>query len=125
VIRVFLVDDQPAIRAGLRMRLALEPDVIVVGEAADGREALAKAAELSPDVVVMDVGLPCLDGIAATSALVAGAPRTSVVILTLRDDAATREQARAAGAAAFVAKHDADGALLAAIRRAAGRRSSD
>jgi DNA-binding NarL/FixJ family response regulator len=117
-IRVLLVDDQPAVRAGLRMRLALEPDLMVVGEAADGREAVAMVAELAPDVVVMDVDLRGADGIAVTATLAASG-RRPVVVLALRDDPVTRECARAAGAAAFVAKHETDDRLLAAIRRAA------
>lgn len=118
MIRVFLVDDQPAVRAGLRMRLALEPDLLVVGEAGNGCEALAKATDLAPDVVVMDIRLPCLDGIAATAALRTRSPRPAVVVLTLDDDPAAREAAQRAGAVAFVAKHEADGSLLAAIRHA-------
>jgi DNA-binding NarL/FixJ family response regulator len=118
-IRVVLADDQPAIRQGLRLRLGLEPDIEIVGEAADGSDAVALAATLHPDVVVMDVTMPRLDGISATSQLLAQTPTSAVVILSLHDDEATRTRARHAGAAAFVAKHDADRLLLAAIREAA------
>lgn len=120
-IRVLLVDDQSNVRRGLTMRLSLEPDIEVVGEAADGRAAVEAARRLRPSVVLMDVEMPELDGIAATTEIRAALPGTEVVILTLHDDADTRCRAEAAGAASFVAKHRMDGALLEAIRRAAGR----
>lgn len=118
-IRLLLVDDEPAIRRGLRMRLALESDVEVVGEAADGAAALKQVQRLAPEVVLMDVEMPGLDGIAATSELRASASGPAVVMLSMHDDAATVARALAAGAAAFVAKHSIDSALLTAIRRAA------
>lgn len=117
-IKILLVDDQSAIRVGLRMRLMLEPDLEIIGEAADGVDALRRARNLAPDVVVMDVDLPRLDGLAATEALQIMAPRCRVVILTLHDSAPMRVRAQEAGAAAFVSKHAGDMPLLAAIRRA-------
>jgi DNA-binding NarL/FixJ family response regulator len=119
MITILLVDDQPAVRRGLRMRLALEPDVTVVGEADDGAKAVEMAASLDPDVVVMDVEMPGMDGIAACTALQERALRSSVVVLTLYDDAAMRDRALAAGAVAFVGKGEAAEALPVAIRRAA------
>jgi DNA-binding NarL/FixJ family response regulator len=118
-IRLLLVDDEPAIRRGLRMRLALESDVEVVGEAADGVAALEQVERLAPQVVLMDVEMPGLDGIATVRELRARSAGVAVVMLSMHDDAATVERALAAGAAAFVAKHRIDGALLAAIRQAA------
>jgi len=118
-IRVLLADDQPTIRQGLRLRLDLEPDIDVVGEASDGNDAVALASVLRPDVVIMDVRMPHLDGIDATYALRVQSPGSAVVILSLHDDAGTRNRARRAGAAAFVAKHEADHSLLNAIRDAA------
>jgi DNA-binding NarL/FixJ family response regulator len=118
-IMVLLVDDQPAMRQGLRLRLAIESDITVVGEAGDGQSAVDLAGTLTPDVVVMDVTMPGMDGIAATRALRAAVPSSAVVILTLHDDAATRHRASLAGAAAFVAKHHPPSELLAAIRAAA------
>jgi DNA-binding NarL/FixJ family response regulator len=115
-IRLLLVDDQPAVRRGLRMRFALEPDLEVVGEADDAVEAIPLARALRPDVVLMDVELPGMDGISALEMLRTATPRSAVVIFTLRDDAATQEKARAAGAEAFVAKHRTEELLLAAIR---------
>jgi DNA-binding NarL/FixJ family response regulator len=121
VIRLLLVDDQPGTRRGLRMRLELEPDVMVVGEAGDGVAALRLVDELAPDVVVMDVEMPVMDGIAATKALRRSplGDRCAVVILSLYDDAVTQSRAHEAGAAEFVAKHRMDEPLLAAIRAAA------
>lgn len=104
---------------GVRMRLALEPDLTVIGEASDGRAALALIPELRPDVVLMDVAMPGMDGLTATAALREVAPASAVVILSLYDNVAMRAQARVAGAASFVAKHDGAVSLLAAIREAA------
>jgi DNA-binding NarL/FixJ family response regulator len=118
-IKVLLVDDQPVIRQGLRLRMATEADIAVIGEAGDGRAALDLAARLSPDVIIMDIAMPGLDGIEATRHLRAKVPGSTVVILSLSDDAATRARAAEAGAAAFVAKHEADGLLLDTIRRLA------
>jgi DNA-binding NarL/FixJ family response regulator len=115
---LLLVDDDPRLRRGLRMRLELEPDLVVVGEANDGVEAVRQAVATTPDVVVMDVEMPAMDGIAAIAALRARAPRSAIVVLSIHDDANTRERALAAGASAFVAKHEADGVLLSAIRDA-------
>ena len=77
MIRVILVDDQITVRHGLRMRLMLEPDMLVVGEAGDGQEALHLALSLSPDVVLMDIEMPGMDGIAATEAMKAQAPQSA------------------------------------------------
>ncbi len=117
-IRVLLVDDQPAVRQGLRIRLVLEPDVEVVGEAGDGAGAISLAQSLRPDVILMDVRMPGMDGISAVRTLRAVAPESAAVILSLYDDARTRARAEEAGAAAFVAKHKVEETLLAAIRRA-------
>lgn len=119
VIRLLLVDDQPQVRRGLVMRLGLEPDVEVVGEAGDAESALELAGRLRPDVVIMDVELPGMDGIDATRSLRTSLPRTAIVMLSLHDDHDTVARAKAAGAAAFVAKHRMEGPLLAAIRDAA------
>jgi DNA-binding NarL/FixJ family response regulator len=118
-IQVLLVDDEPKVLRGLRMRLNVEPDISVVGEASDGSTAIDMARLLMPNVIVMDVSMPVMDGIAATRELVSRIPAVAVVILSLHDDHATIENALAAGAAAFVAKRELDGELLAAIRQAA------
>jgi DNA-binding NarL/FixJ family response regulator len=101
------------------MRLGLEPDIVVVGEANDGRSALRLVQTLQPDVILMDVRMPGMDGVTATAGLRAVAPRSAIIILSLRGDPATRARAKAAGAFAFVEKQDAGEALLTAIRQAA------
>ncbi|MCU0502947.1 MAG: response regulator transcription factor, partial [Anaerolineae bacterium] len=85
------------------MRLSAEPDFSVIGEASDGEAALALAGGLCPDVVVMDVEMPYLDGIATTRALRLVCPSAEVIVLSLHDDEITRAHAKKAGAAAFVA----------------------
>ena len=121
-IRVLLVDDQPSVLRGLRMRLGLESDLEVVGEAYDGQQALDAAVSATPDVVLMDIEMPVMDGITATTRMHTEQPRCAVVVLSLHDDIPTRERARVAGATDFVAKHDIDHALTDAIRSAANRR---
>lgn len=117
MIRVILVDDQITVRHGLRMRLMLEPDMLVVGEAGDGQEALHLALSLSPDVVLMDIEMPGMDGIAATEAMKAQAPQSAVVMLSIYADTLTRTRAQVAGAVAFVEKQGTTGELLATIRQ--------
>src|SRR5512143_983620 len=97
-IKVLLVDDQPAVRRGLRMRLSLEPDIVVIGEASDGEEGVALARTLNPDVVVMDALMPQMDGISATTAIRQEGLGCAVVVLSLYDDARTQADARTAGA---------------------------
>jgi len=120
MIRVLLVDDQSVVRRALRGRFHLEPDLEVVGEASTGSEALALAQTLSPDVVLMDIEMPEMDGITATAALRRVVPQSSVVILSIHDDAQARARTQAAGAVALVEKRGATETLLAAIRQAAG-----
>jgi DNA-binding NarL/FixJ family response regulator len=120
-IRVLIVDDQASVRRGLRMRLGLEADIEVVGEASDGAEAVAASSQIQPDVILMDVEMPLVCGISATMAITQSTPHAEVVILSLHDDIDTRERARAAGATGFVAKHEIDRALTDAIRSAATR----
>lgn len=119
VIKLLLVDDQPALRRGLGMRLALEPDMQVIGEAADGEEALKLIKMLAPDVVLMDVEMPRMDGIAATKALHATVTSAVVVMLSIHDDVITRARAQKAGAVAFLGKNGSTETLVAAIRQAA------
>jgi DNA-binding NarL/FixJ family response regulator len=127
MIRVLLVDDQSVVRRTLRARFHLEPDLEVVGEARTGREALVLAQTLTPDVVLMDIQMPEMDGIQATAALLRVVPQSAVVILSIYDDALTRRRAQAAGAVAFVEKCGATEALFSAIRQGARRagKSSD
>jgi DNA-binding NarL/FixJ family response regulator len=121
MIRVLLVDDQPAVLHGLRVRFQLEPDLQVVGEASTGSEALTLAQALTPDVVLMDIEMPGMDGIQATTALYTVVPQSAVVILSIHTDRQTRLRAQAAGAVAFVEKRGITDTLLAAIRLAAAQ----
>ncbi|HYP58808.1 MAG TPA: response regulator transcription factor [Thermomicrobiales bacterium] len=121
MIRALLVDDQPQILEGLEMLLALESDVTIVGTAQTAQEAIALAHALQPDIIVMDVRLPGIDGIAATRALGQDLPSGKVVILSLYCDPETRRLAAEAGAQAFVAKHDMTQSLLATIRQVAAQ----
>ena len=121
MIRVLLVDDQAVVRHALRGCFHLEPDLEVVGEASSGSEALALAQTLTPDVVLMDLQMPEMDGIQATAVLRRLVPQSVVVILSISVDEQTRTRAQVAGAVAFVEKRGATDALLSAIRLAAGQ----
>ncbi|HUE99888.1 MAG TPA: response regulator transcription factor [Anaerolineales bacterium] len=121
MITIVIVDDQPAVREGLRMRLGLEADMQIVGEARDGNEALEVVPRLRPDVLIMDLEMPVMDGLAATQSLRSFLPKTQVIILTIHDDETSHKQAREAGAAGFVSKHADDSVLLNAIRALASR----
>lgn len=118
MIKLLLVDDQQVVRRGLRMRLVLEPDITVVGEASTGEQALALVQSLAPDIVLMDVEMPAMDGITATAALQKARVQSVVVMLSIHDDDLTRARAQAAGAAAFAEKHGRIEALIATIRQA-------
>lgn len=124
MITVVIADDQPAVREGLRMRLGLEADIKVMGEAGDGQAALEAVARLQPDIVIMDMEMPVMDGLATARRLQALAPDCRVIVLTIHDDEATRQRAREAGAAGFVSKHEDDVVLLNAIRALANRPKS-
>jgi DNA-binding NarL/FixJ family response regulator len=115
-IRVLLVDDQQLIRVGFRLVLEAEPDLDVVGEAADGDEAITAAAALSPDVVLMDIRMPGTDGIAATRAIVRAHPGTRVLVLTTFDLDEYAFGALDAGAGGFLLKDAERAELTAAIR---------
>jgi DNA-binding NarL/FixJ family response regulator len=117
-VRVLIADDQQLIRAGFRMILAAEPDIEVVGEAATGAEAVALTRELSPDVVLMDIRMPELDGIEATRRIFArdSATKTSVLILTTFDLDEYVYDALRAGASGFLLKDAPAHQLAAGIR---------
>ena len=119
MITLLLVDDEPAVRQGLKMRLALEPDMTIVGEADDGAAALEQVEEVHPTVVIMDIAMPGVNGIEATNRLQECCPNTAVVILTLHDHPEMRELARTAGARSLVGKQEEPDALIRAIRAAA------
>jgi DNA-binding NarL/FixJ family response regulator len=118
-IRVLLAEDHVTVRQGLKLLIESEPDMTVVGEAGDGRAAVARARALAPDVVVIDLSMPEMNGLAATKTLRSATPAPAVVALTrYRDDAYVRELV-AAGACAYVLKQSASSELLRAIRAAA------
>ena len=102
MIRVLVADDEGLVRAGFRMILKAEPDIEVVGEAGDGHEAIAKAQRLAPDVVLMDIRMPSLDGIAATERINAAEHAPRVLVLTTFDRDEYVYDALRAGAAAFL-----------------------
>jgi two-component system, NarL family, response regulator NreC len=115
-IRVLLADDHAILRAGLRALLAAEPDMAVVGEAGDGQEAVRLAEELRPDVVVMDISMPVLDGLAATAAITARQPETRVLVLTMHAEEQYLLRVLEAGGSGYVLKRSADTELMEAIR---------
>ncbi len=117
MIRVLLADDQALVRAGFRLILGAEPDIDVVGEAADGREAVALARRVEPDVVLMDIRMPEVDGIEATRQIArpeGGAP--AVLVLTTFDLDAYVYEALRAGASGFLLKDAPEEQLVMGIR---------
>jgi DNA-binding NarL/FixJ family response regulator len=119
-IRVAIADDQGMVRAGFRSLLGAEPDLEVVGEAADGEEAVALVDRLAPDVVLMDIRMPRLDGLAATRAIMGSAAPTRVLVLTTFDLDEYVFEALRAGASGFLLKDAPAEELAAAIRVVAG-----
>lgn len=119
MIRVLLAEDHATVREGLRLLLDSQSDIEVVGEAADGRSAVDSAGALKPDVIVLDLSMPGMTGLAAARALKGTEPRMAVVALTRHDDDAYVQELIDAGASAYVLKQSASSELLRAIRVAA------
>ena len=119
VIRVLIADDHHVVREGLRMFLSRDPDIVIVGEAGDGEEAVRMAQQLRPDVVLMDLLMPVMDGIAATVALRNTLPETEVVALTSVLEGATVVDAVRAGAIGYLLKDTQASELRRAIKMAA------
>jgi len=115
-ISVLLVDDQPLLRMGFRLILEGEPDLRIVGEASDGREGVAEAARLQPDVVLMDVRMPAMDGIEATRRIAAAGGSSRIIILTTFDLDEYAFAGLQAGASAFLLKDVAPEELVQAVR---------
>jgi len=115
-IRVLVADDQPLVRSGFRMILEERPDLELVGEAEDGEQALALARELDPDVILMDVRMPNLDGVEATRRLVQGGTRARILVLTTFDLDEYVYAAVQAGASGFLLKDVQPAELVDAIR---------
>ena len=114
-VRVLLADDHDMLRQGLKMLLSLQPEIAVVGEARTGREALALTMEHHPDVVVLDISMPDMDGLETCAQIRAKAAATSVLMLTMHENEAYFFQALRAGAAGYLVKKAAPGDLQAAI----------
>lgn len=118
-IGVLLADDHAILRAGLRLLLDAQPDMQVVGETSDGLETLARAGELQPDVILLDLTMPNLGGLDALPLLKQRAPGIRVLILTMHDNEGYLRQALQSGAAGYVLKGAVDSELLNAIRAVA------
>jgi DNA-binding NarL/FixJ family response regulator len=120
IARILVVDDQPVVRAGVATLIGSQPDLEVIGEAANGLEAVARAAQLRPDVVVMDIRMPRLNGIEATRRVVALTPKPPrVVLLTTFDLDEYVYDGLLAGASGFLVKHAPPEEILLAVRAAA------
>ncbi len=115
-IRVLLADDHGVVRKGLRYLLQKSPEMKVVGEAADGREAVAMAEELNPDVVVMDIAMPQLNGIDATAQIVKKNPRTGVIMLSMYSDETYLVRALGVGAKGYLLKDSTESDLVRAVQ---------
>jgi two-component system, NarL family, response regulator NreC len=122
-IRVLLADDHNLIRAGLRLVVSQQPDFVVAGEAENGRQAVALAEQLKPDVVVMDIKMPDLNGIEACQQVREALPDTQVVMLSMHSDETYVLRALKAGARAYLLKDSAEADLARAIRAAAEGKS--
>ncbi len=117
-ITVLIADDHAVVRRGVRAFLEMQPDVRIVGEAASGQEAVQKAARHTPDVVLMDLNMPDMDGVAATRKIRRLSPGTQVVVLTSYDDDEHVLPAVRAGAASYLLKDATPAELIAAVRKA-------
>jgi two-component system response regulator NreC len=115
-IRLMLVDDHAIVRAGLRSLLAEEPDMEVVGEAANGPEALEKAPQLLPDIILMDLALPGMSGLEATKQIKESLPQQQVLVLTMQDNEEYFLPVLRAGASGYILKESGPQELLSAIR---------
>ena len=115
-IRIVLVDDHSMFRSGIRVLLSLYPDFDVVGEASDGQEALDVVRELLPDVVIMDIAMPGLDGLTATRRILDEHPRARVILLTQHENREYITPALKSGASGYVLKRAADEELVRAVR---------
>jgi len=117
--RILLADDHSVVRSGFRMILAAQADMEVVGEVSNGREAVEQATLLQPDVVIMDVTMPELNGIEATRRLFAVAPRARVLALSMHKDSVYVREILRAGASGYLLKDSGEGDLVAAVRAVA------
>jgi len=119
MIRILIVDDHALVRAGIRALLQLQPDFQIVGEAADGHEAIQQVQQLQPDIVLMDIGMPGMDGLAATRAIHQNYPQVRIITLTQHENREYVLPALRAGARGYVLKRAPDDTLVRAIRTVA------
>jgi len=117
--RVLIADDHGIVRQGLRALLEKSPDVSVIGEASDGREAVRLAAELRPNIVVMDIAMPMLNGVDATSQILSRDPEIKIIILSMHSDESYILRALSAGAKGYLLKDSAEGDILPAVQTVA------
>lgn len=103
-LRILVVDDKPSVRAGIRLMLETHSDWEICGEASDGIEAVEKAAELLPDIILLDISMPKMDGLRALPLIKEASPGSQVVVLTLHEYLETARLASQAGAAAYITK---------------------
>jgi len=122
-VRVLLADDHQLMRSGIRLMLEREPDMSVVGEASDGREAVALAKSLKPDVVVMDIGMPNLNGIEAAGQMTQESPEVAIMIVSMHPDETYVLRALKAGARGYLLKDSAEADLIKAVHVVAGGKS--
>lgn len=115
-VNVFLVDDHMVVREGLKTLISAQPDMAVIGEAGDGASALQQIQDCQPDVVIMDVSMPELNGVQTTERLKQLCPDVKVLVLSVHDDTSYLRQMLAVGAAGYILKHTAADALIQAIR---------
>src|SRR5580658_8621315 len=114
-LRILIADDHSVVRAGLRALLESRPGWEVVGEASDGRDAIEKAAKLKPDIAVLDIGMPLLNGVEATRRIRVSSPATEILILTMHESDDLVQQVVSAGARGYILKDEADRVLIAAV----------
>ncbi len=119
MIRILIVDDHAIVRAGIRVLLQLQPEFEVVGEAEDGQEALRQVQQLAPDIVLMDIGMPGMDGLAATRAILQNYPQVRIIALTQHENREYVLPTLRAGAKGYVLKRAPDDTLVRAIRTVA------
>jgi DNA-binding NarL/FixJ family response regulator len=114
-VQILLADDHEVVRKGLRALLEAQPGWKVVAEAIDGREAVEKAKDMRPDIAIVDIGMPCLNGLEATRQIVKKAPHTRVLVLTMHDTNPLIQQVVKAGARGYVLKSDVASDLVSAV----------
>jgi two-component system response regulator NreC len=115
-LQIFLADDHAVVREGLKAMINAQPDMIVIGEAGDGQTALQQARDCQPDIVIMDITMPELNGVEATAQLKRACPDIKVLTLSVHEDTSYLRQLLAAGAAGYILKHAAADDLIQAIR---------